>query len=70
MDNEKSKLGAQQVDIHVVISRFIENISDKHKIDSKYIMVSYDKRDGTIDVWSVISGKRETLLEQILINDL
>ena len=52
-----------------VIRRFIEKLGVKHNIDEKYIMISYDKKDGTLDVWKQTNGS-SILLEQILINDL
>jgi transcription initiation factor TFIIIB Brf1 subunit/transcription initiation factor TFIIB len=73
---EESKKLEQNLDksnekLHIsdVISRFIEKLGVKHNIDEKYIMISYDKKDGTLDVWKQTSGS-SILLEQILINDL
>jgi transcription initiation factor TFIIIB Brf1 subunit/transcription initiation factor TFIIB len=59
----------EKLHISDVISRFIEKLGVKHNIDEKYIMISYDKKDGTLDVWKQTSGS-SILLEQILINDL
>jgi hypothetical protein len=73
---EESKNLEQNLDksnekLHIsdVISRFIEKLGVKHNIDEKYIMISYDKKDGTLDVWKQTNGS-SILLEQILINDL
>jgi hypothetical protein len=67
---EKISDGTQkELCISDVISRFIEKLGVNHNIDEKYIMISYDKRDGTLDVWKQTNGS-SILLEQILINDL
>jgi hypothetical protein len=67
LSNSKNEL--EQSLIEVIISRFIEKLGVKHNIDEKYIMISYDKKDGTLDVWKQTNGS-SILLEQILINDL
>jgi hypothetical protein len=73
---EESKNLEQNLDmsnekLHIsdVVSRFIEKLGVKHNIDEKYIMISYDKKNGTLDVWKQTNGS-SILLEQILINDL
>ena len=69
--NLEQNLDKSNEKLHIsdVISRFIEKLGVKHNIDEKYIMISYDKKDGTLDVWKQTSGS-SILLEQILINDL
>lgn len=70
MATKKNKLEThqEQLDIPVVISRFLENFAEENKLDVQDVMMWYDKRNGILEV--IERRQPPVLLGVIEVNDL
>jgi len=70
MKTEKSKIETQkqQLDIPVVISRFLEKVAEDNKLDVQDVMIWYDRRSGVLEV--IERRQPPVVLGVIEVNDL
>jgi hypothetical protein len=65
MENTKNE---QQCSIHDVISRFIEDMAQKHNLDVQMIKIKYDRRCGELEIYE--DRHPHILLDTFIVNDL